>query len=318
MKKNCLLTTIFTLYFLANSVLLSAQMDPQFTSNMFTRQLVNPASVGESEMSNAFANRRSQWKDVGPVTFAGYFDTPIQGVKRKHGAAFSIVDDKAGLFETTTINLAYAHKQELWKGRLSVGVQGSLVNAVFQGDQVVEVTTDYHSNLDYPSITAETSGVKFDISLGMHYSDKKQYFGISLTHLARPTLDIIDAGVYVYYNRTLNLYGGYNYTMRSLPDLELRPMAYIKTDGKLTQIDLNCNVWYKDNLFAGLSYRFQDAIALMGGLKLKNGILIGGAYDLTTSRMAYGGFGSAEVFLNYEFSLSLNTKTNKYKSVRIL
>lgn len=318
MKKKCLFITICIICFLANNKPLLAQMDPQFTSNMFTRQLVNPASVGETEMANAFANRRSQWKDIGPVTFAGYFDTPINGIKRKHGAAFSIIDDKAGLFKTTTINLAYAHKQELWNGRLSVGVQGSILNAVFAGDKIKTTETDYHNNLNYPQITAQTSGIKFDISLGIHYSDKKQYFGASLTHLARPTLDINETGVYIYYNRTLNLYGGYNHTLRSLPDLELRPMVFFKTDGKLTQIDLNCNIWYKESFFAGLSYRFQDALAIMGGLKLKNGILIGGSYDITTSNMAFGGFGSAEVFLNYEFSLSLNSKTNKYKSIRIL
>lgn len=293
-------------------------MDPQFTSNMFTRQLVNPASVGESEMANAFANRRSQWSGVGPVTFAGYFDTPIKGVKRMHGAALSVVDDKAGLFETITINLAYAHKQDIWNGRLNVGVQGGIVNAVFKGEDVETVETDYHNNLNYPQFTTETSGIKFDIALGLHYSEKKQYYGISLTHLARPTLDIYETSTYLYYNRTLNLYGGYNFTLRSLPYLELRPMFFIKTDGRLTQIDLNCNAWYKNNIFAGLSYRFQDAISIMGGIKLKNGILIGGAYDITTSRMAYGGFGSSEVFLNYEFSLSFNSKTNKYKSVRIL
>lgn len=318
MKKKCFFIAICTICLLTNVSKVSAQMDPQFTSKMFTRQLVNPASVGETEMANAFGNWRRQWKDVGPVTFAAFFDTPIKGVKRNHGAAFSIISDEAGLFTTTAINLAYSHKQSLWNGRLSVGVQGSLVNAIFAGDQIETVSTDYHNNLNYPQITTEMSGVKFDISLGMHYSEKKQYYGISLTHLARPTLEINETGAYIYYNRTLNLYGGYNYTLRSLPELELRPMAFIKTDGRVTQIDLNCNIWYKNNIFAGLSYRFQDALAIMGGVKLKNGILIGGAYDMTTSRMAYGGFGSAEVFFNYEFSLSLNSKTNKYKSIRIL
>ena len=321
MKKKCFLIAICIVCCFAKNKQLSAQMDPQFTSNMFTRQLVNPASVGETEMANAFGNWRRQWKNIGPVTFAAYFDTPIQGVKRKHGAALSIISDEAGLFTTTSINLAYAHKQDLWNGRLSVGVQGSLINSVFAGDKVESIndlSTDYHGNLVYPDITTEMSGVKFDIALGLHYSDKDQYYGISLTHLARPTLEINETGSYIYYNRTLNLYGGYNYNLRTLPDLELRPMIFVKTDGKLTQIDLNCNAWYKNSIFAGLSYRFQDALAIMGGMKLKNGILIGGAYDITTSRMTYGGFGSAEVFFNYEFSLSLNSKTNKYKSVRIL
>lgn len=295
-----------------------AQVDHQFTSNMFTRQLVNPASVGETEMANAFGNWRRQWKNAGPVTYAAFLDTPIRGTKRKHGAGFSVIGDNAGLFTTTSINLAYSHKQNIWGGTLSVGVQGSLLNLIFAGDEIETVTTDYHSNLNYPDITTETSKVKFDVALGLHFSDKTQYYGISLTHLARPTLEINEIGTYVYYNRALNFYGGYNYKLKSVPDLELKPMIFIKTDFKVTQVDINCNAWYKKSIFAGLSYRIQDAIAIMGGVRLKSGILIGGAYDITTSKMAYGGFGSAEVFFNYEFSLSLNSKTNKYKSVRIL
>lgn len=235
-----------------------------------------------------------------------------------HGAGLSVIMDEAGLFKTTAINLAYSHKQDLWKGRLSVGVQGSLVNSIFAGDDIETGETDYHNNQNYPEISTETSGVKFDVALGMHYSDKKQYYGISLAHLAQPTLEIDEIGSYIYYNRTLNIYGGYNYTLKSLPYLELRPMFYLKTDGKLTQIDLNCNAWYKENIFVGMSYRIQDAIAIMGGMKLKNGILIGGAFDMTTSKMAAGGFGSKEVFLKYEFSLSLDSKTNKHKSIRFL
>jgi type IX secretion system PorP/SprF family membrane protein len=219
MKKKCFLIAICIVCYFAKNKQLSAQMDPQFTSNMFTRQLVNPASVGETEMANAFGNWRRQWKNVGPVTYAAYFDTPLQGVKRKHGAALSIISDQAGLFTTTSINLAYAHKQDLWNGRLSVGVQGSLINSVFAGDMVESVddlTTDYHGNLGYPQITTEMSGVKFDIALGLHYSDKDQYYGVSLTHLARPTLEINETGAYIYYNRTLNLYGGYNYNMKNI------------------------------------------------------------------------------------------------------
>ncbi len=318
MKKKSIIISICIVCCLIYNERLSAQTDVQFTSNMFTRQLVNPASVGETNMTNAFLNWRRQWKNVGPVTYAAFIDTPIQGVKRKHGAGISIYSDEAGLFTTTYINFAYSHKQNIWNGTLSVGAQASILNAVFAGDQVETVSSDYHNNLSYPELSTEMSGIKFDVALGLHYSDEAQYYGISLTHLARPTLEIDNIGTYVYYNRTLNIYGGYNFKLKSIPDVEIKPMVFIKTDGKLSQIDLNCNAWYKNSIFAGMTYRLQDAVAILGGYKLKNGILIGGAFDMTTSRMRYKGFGSAEVFLNYEFKLSLNSKTNKYKSIRIL
>lgn len=297
-------------------------MEPQFTSNMFTRQLINPASVGETDMANAFMNLRRQWGSVGPQTVAAFVEAPFSGTKRKHGAAISLVDDQAGFFGTTFINAAYSHKQDIWNGTLSVGTQASLASLSWDGSQINDGTTstDFHNDMGvtYEQLKISETSTKFDISLGMHYSDKDQYYGISLTHLARPTLELYNSDYYIYYNRTLNLYAGYNIDLRSLPDLHLKPSAFLKTDGKNFQLDLNCNAWYKDEIFVGMSYRLQDAIAFLGGLKLKNGILIGGSYDVTTSRMIYGGFGSVEAFVSYEFSLSLNSKTNKYKSIRIL
>ena len=300
---------------------LSAQIDAQFTAHSFTRQMVNPASVGEKDIANAFINWRTQWGNKGPVTYTSYFDTPLKIGKRIHGVGISLMNDEAGLFKTTMINFAYSHKQNLWDGVLSVGTQASFLNFIFDGTGVDNLDySDYHSYLktNYPSFSTEMSGVKFDMALGLHFSNKNQYYGISLNHLTRPTLEINATGAYVFFNRNLNIYGGYTFRLRALPEIKIEPNAYLRTDGKLTQIDISCNAWYKENFFAGLNYRFQDAISVVGGLRLSNGILIGGAYDITTSRMAFGGFGSAEVFLNYEFSLSLKSKTNKYKSIRIL
>ncbi len=316
-KKFFVLAICFLCLFVKEPKLL-AQMSPQFTANMFTRQLVNPASVGEGEMINAFGNWRRQWKNVGPVTYALFLDAPIQGVKRKHGAAFSILSDEAGLFSTTAVNLAYSHKQDIWDGTLSVGVQGSLLNFIWAGNEVETVSSDFHNKLNYPDFATEMSGVKFDVALGAHFRNQNQCYGISVTHLASPKLEIAETGAYIYYNRTCYFYGAYDFRLRSLPQVVLKPGFFAKTDGKLFQIDVNCNAWHKETIFAGLSYRFQDALAILGGMKLKNGILVGAAYDMTTSRMNQGGFGSTEVFFNYEFSLSLSAKTDKYKSIRIL
>lgn len=318
MKRKIFLVIIACISILNSGTKVLAQIDAQFASNMFTKQLINPASYGESEMANAFGNWRRQWKNFGPVTYAGYIDTPLKGQKRKHGLGMSFIGDNAGLFKTTTVNVAYSHKQQVWKGTLSIGAQTSFLNLVFDGTGINTPTTDYHNNLGYPTISSETTGIKFDMAIGAHYSTKNEYYGISLTHLNRPTLELDDVGAYIYYNRTLHLYGGYDFKIKSLPELTLKPCLFIKTDGKVTQFDMNCNAWYKDSMYAGLSYRLQDAVVLLGGFKLKNGILVGGAYDITTSRMGYAGFGSTEIFFNYEFSLSLQSKTNKYKSIRIL
>lgn len=296
----------------------TAQMEAQFSAYMFNQQLQNPASVGESKLASAFMNYRHQWQNIGPQTISAYFDMPIKIGNKTHGAAISILNDKFGLFNTTNVNISYAHKQNLWDGVFSTGVQLGALNFVFDGASASTPTSDYHNPQPIPSFEPESSGTKFDVNLGFFFSNKNQRYGLALTHLNRPILELNYAGTNTYYNRSIIAFASYDIPLPQIPDIKLTTSSLIKYDGKITQIDLNSNAWYKNQIFAGLGYRFQDAIIVMGGLRLENGILIGGAYDITSSKVAFKGFGTAEVFLNYKFSLSLESKNNKYKSIRIL
>ncbi len=297
-------------------------MDPQFTLNRHVKPLVNPASVGEGSLSRAFMNYRNQWGSIGPRTISAFYEMPFVGLKRKHGTAITFMQDEAGLYSNFNLNMAYAHKQDIWNGILSVGVNAGLTSLTWDGGDINDgnVNSLFHNDLgiNYEKLKISETKTKFDMSLGVHYADDKQCYGISLTHLTRPTLELYNSGYYIYYNRAFNMYAGYDFSFRSLPLLTLETFVSFKTDWRNMQIDLNCNAWYKDDFYLGLSYRIQDAIAFLGGFKLKNGILIGGSYDFTTSKLAYGGFGTVEVFVSYEFSLSLDSKTNRYKSIRIL
>lgn len=309
------------LLFIMSSVIcdtVEAQMDAQFSAYMFNQQLQNPASVGEGDLANAFMNYRHQWQDLGPQTVGAYFDMPLKIGGKTHGAALSLINDKFGLFTTTHVNLSYAHKQRLWDGVFSVGAQVGFLNFIFDGGGVTMPTSPYHNSLPSPTFETESSGTKFDMNLGVYFSDDKQRYGLAITHLNRPILELNYAGTSTYYNRTIVAYAAHYFALPQIPDIRLETSALVKTDGKVSQLDLNANAWYKDLLFGGIGYRFQDAIVAMGGLRLENGILIGGSYDITSSKIAFNGFGTAEVFLNYKFSLSLESKKNKYKSIRIL
>ena len=319
MKRKPHLLTAFLLgiySFIGSSV--DAQMDAQFSAYMFNQQLQNPASVGEGDLANAYMSYRNQWQDVGPRLIGAYVDLPLTIGKRKHGAALALFDQRFGLFTVTNVNASYAHKQRLWGGVLSVGAQVGVLNFVFDGGGVSVPSTGYHNPQPIPTFESESSGTKFDMNIGFYFSDKKQRYGLALTHLNRPVLELNYAGTSTYYNRTLLAFVERDYDWPQVPNITLTSSMLLKSDGRVTQVDLNGSAWYKDMFFAGVGCRFQDAVIVMGGLRLENGILIGGSYDITTSKMAFGGFGTAEVFLNYKFSLSLESKKNKYKSIRIL
>jgi type IX secretion system PorP/SprF family membrane protein len=112
------------------------------------------------------------------------------------------------------------------------------------------------------------------------------------------------------------LNGGYNIRLAD-PLFQLRPSFMLKSDLAGWQLDMNTNVVYNDRIWAGVSYRIQDAIAILIGMEMENGLRFGYSFDLVTSALGRNGFGSHEIFVSYSLNLEKN-RNQKYKSIRFL
>jgi type IX secretion system PorP/SprF family membrane protein len=135
-------------------------------------------------------------------------------------------------------------------------------------------------------------------------------------HLFEPKPNF-DQDFAVYIPRSFFLTVGYNYKMWERP-MVIKPSFMIKGVGPIWQYDLNVSVVYLDKMWGGLSYRYQDAIVVMGGVELASGLKVGYSYDITTSQLAKVSNGSHEIMIGYTFDLSLEKRVKKYKSVRFL
>ena len=113
------------------------------------------------------------------------------------------------------------------------------------------------------------------------------------------------------------LTSGYN-IQTIIPLLEVRPSIIVQSDATSYQLNIGATAFFDRRFWAGITYRMSDAIVGMIGLELKNGIKIGYAYDITTSKMRKDSNGSHEVFLGYSFSFAKDKSVQKYKSVRFL
>ena len=70
--------------------------------------------------------------------------------------------------------------------------------------------------------------------------------------------------------------------------------------------------------WGGLTYRFNNDIAIIAGATLKNNLSFGVSYDITSLGNELGSMGSLGVMLKYCFSLSGTKGKTSYKSVRFL
>jgi type IX secretion system PorP/SprF family membrane protein len=96
-------------------------------------------------------------------------------------------------------------------------------------------------------------------------------------------------------------------------DIKVKPSTMLKAvSGSPIQADFNTNVWIKDLIGVGASYRTGDAVIGMLELQANESIKIGYAYDMSISPLKNYNNGSHEILVRYEFS---NNKS-KIKSTR--
>jgi type IX secretion system PorP/SprF family membrane protein len=304
----------------------SAQQDAQFTQNMFNKLSTNPGSAGHNGGFCATLLTRSQWMgfEGKPETYLFSGDAKLG----KHGVGLTVSKDKLGIESTLIVKGTYAyHLTSLGPGELGIGIDIGLVNKSF-GNNFVAIDDP---TLD-PSIPNDnTSSMSFDAGLGLYYEIKdKLYVGISSLHLPQAEIeDLADNGGVgaLNYASTRHYYimAGYDWdATNGARKWVIKPSLLAKTDATSTQLDLNVLALYNNMLWGGVTYRIQDALAILAGIDFTKinpslqGLKLGVSYDLTTSAIGDHSSGSLEFMLRYCMNIVKPTKREVYHSVRFL
>lgn len=296
------------------------QIDPQFTNNMHYKLGVNPGYAGAENAINGLLLNRYQWEGMkgAPKTLVFSADAAINAFGAPGGIGLNIISDQLGFAKNILLNANYAYKAELGFGTLGIGVSLGLYNQSVNGEWVVPednlgIYTQPGSDPGIPQ--GEVSQMAFDIGSGLYLTSNNYYLGLSATHINEAPIEY-DETSRAYLTRHYYLMGGYNIKLGD-PLFELRPSFLFKTDVAGWQLDLNTNIVFDDRFWGGISYRIDDALALLMGLELANGLKAGYSFDLVTSAIGYYGFASHELFISYSLNLERN-RNQKYKSIRFL
>ena len=83
-------------------------------------------------------------------------------------------------------------------------------------------------------------------------------------------------------------------------------------EGAPIEADFNTNVWLRDIIGLGVSYRTGDAVIGMAEIQANQNLRFGYAYDMTISKLKPYNNGSHEIMIRYEIG---NFKS-KIKSTR--
>lgn len=324
-KRNSGPFLIFILLILFVTETAKAQFDAQFSQYWAVTSYYNPAYAGQTERLNvttAYSQQLSGF-DNAPQTMYFGVELPFKFLGRRHGVGATFTNDKLGFFTNQTFGLQYSIKFKVLGGSLGVGLQGGIVSVGFDPSGVTVYDEDTqgvisgNSNDDaIPS--AKVSGTKMDAALGVFYTHKLFYAGLSATHFMSPVIAWGETNEFqvtpVYY-----FTGGCNIKTKS-PFLTVQPSIMVKSDFAQYKIDITGRATYSfkgKELYGGLSYSPGTSATFMVGGMIKN-IKLCYSYELFTNGIGASN-GSHDIVLGYSMDMNFGQKgKNKHKSVRIL
>ena len=302
-----------------------AQQDAMFTKYMFNTLSYNPAYAGSKEYMSAVALYRDQWwgMEGAPHTQTFSIHTPF---KERVGLGLNITNDKIGVTGSTVGNASYAYRIPFGKGKVSIGLQATVMN--YRAD---------FNQLNYKDPQGQDpafkdANVNFwapNFGAGVYYYSDKFYAGISVPHLMKTDLRRNEVTT----NRWAQLYRHYYFTTGlAIPingeSLVFKPSLLIKSVGLFgdftssdsnlkaigapTEFDIDLSLLFYQSFWIGTSFRSSfeafigksssiDSADIWAMMNLRKGVRIGLAYDFTLTELREYAKGSFEIMMGYDF-----------------
>ena len=302
-----------------------AQQVPMYSQYIMNGFLINPSFAGRDGYTTVNLTVREQWVGMAgaPSTYAASFQTRIlknsfisksTAVRKKIvkptkggkvGLGGYIFNDNNGIMHRTGISLDYAY-------HIPMGRTGGIPNDLSFGlamtaYQFAVNTTDPILSSQYDPLLNSYDRSVFipDFSFGASFTTTKYYVGFAMSNLLRGSLLIADTSS-TKRNELGNYFltGGIKFPLT--PDWILEPSTLIKASDMLLrsiQMDLTARVYYKEDYWVGLSWRTNDAIIALMGLKYDR-FYFAYAFDFTLTDIRKQSFGTHELSLAVKFGES--------------
>ncbi|AUD01488.1 PorP/SprF family type IX secretion system membrane protein [Spirosoma pollinicola] len=283
-----------------------AQQDPQFSLYMYNPLYYNPAAAGSEGVSRLQLTHRTQYLgyqtagtgdgSAAQSTQMISFNMPL--AKIKSGIGIYALNDKYGPSINQAVQISYAYRMTLKNGTLSLGVQGGMFNRGYDFDQFRP------SDPGDPLLTTgRINQFKPDIGAGVYYNTTDYWLGVSMTHLNKANYSYIADRTTEPSDSKAYLTAGYRLGMGYNIDLQPSILVQYSTVAGFpgSNVALNLLGTYDNRFWAGVGYRFKDALMATVGINLmrNNALRIGYSLDVVTSGTQIKSATSHELLFSY-------------------
>ncbi len=280
-----------------------AQQDPQYTDYMFNTLTVNSAYAGSRGHFTATGLYRTQWVGLegAPETQNFSIESPIG---KRVGLGLVFVSDRLGPSDETYLDVNFSYTIDFNDSKLSFGVKGGgrLLNVDFDRGQFQEPEAIFQNinNRFLPTVGA-----------GVYWHSKKSYVGLSVPNfLTNEHFDGVQNAVAAERLHYF-LIAGKVFDLSSR--IKFKPAflgRYVV--GAPLIADVSANFMFEEKFRLGVAYRWDDSVSGLIGFQVGPKLLLGYAYDATTTRLRNFNSGTHEILLRFE----LRSEEKQLKSPR--
>lgn len=283
----------------------NAQQDPQYTDYMFNTLTVNSAYAGSRGHLTATGLHRTQWVglDGAPTTQSFSVESPVG---KNVGLGVVLVNDRLGPSDEFYLDANFSYTINLNNdSRLSFGIKG--------GGRMLNIDWTRGSYQEQENVFQQNIENKFlpTIGAGVYWRNDKSYIGLSVPNFL--TDEHYDGVQNAIAAERLHYFFIAGKVFDLSPTVKFKPAVLGKfVVGAPIIADLSANFMFDDTLRLGLAYRWDDSVSGLIGLQLGPKLMIGYAYDATTTKLNNFNSGTHEIMLRFE----LRSREKQLKSPR--
>ena len=287
---------LIVLLFLAFTLQMQAQQDPQYTQYMYNFNAVNPAYAGSTEGLAIGVLYRAQWVgiDGAPETFTGNIHSPIG---KNVGLGLSIISDQIGPVNETNAYVDFSYTLNLNNSnRLAFGLKaGATFHDV--GLQDLDLIDP-----DDPFFSQDISRATPNLGAGVYlYKPNRYYLSFSVPNILESVH--LDEDGLKYGSEVQHVFAGAGVVFDLSENFKLKPHALYKTAiGSTSSLDVNLNLFMYNTVELGVGYRLEDSVVGMINFLVTPNLRIGYAYDQIVSELDIYAKSSHEIFLNFDLN----------------
>ena len=298
MKNKKYLLALFLLL-AASPLKMVAQQLPLYSQYMFNTLEINPAYAGFRQAMQFTSVFRKQFNGIkgSPQTSMLSGDMPIG--ETRLGIGLKIVDDRLSVTQNLGAQLAMSYRIEGDNSKLAFGLQLGALNYKTDFSQL-NIT-----NAGDPVFAQNLNALAANFGTGIFYNTDKFYAGLSSPNLVRAHLRKTDVALSEYtVKQNLHIYFNSGYLITINDNFVLKPSFLLRgVQGLPFNYDLNANLFFREIISGGLSYRSKSALVGLLDFRLVPTLRLGYAYDYNLTRLNNFSRATHEIVLRFHIPI---------------